>query len=213
MSLAMQRAREEREAAVEQCNTHWMGMMSRQSAANQQMMDAAEASHAERLAVEISKVTALEEASLKQVEESSTKLREVEEALRTSSLDEANAASHRHERILKQSVAKLQQEMSLRLEEERRRWQGQMEVSQRAAAEERAQAIQMLVEQHKGAIELAESQISQLSELLENERATHQRALSPKASKTQRRPQGTQNGLQGFHKRCPKPPKSCAKIV
>ena len=55
-------------------------MMSRQSAANQKLMDSAEASHAERLAVEVAKVTALEEASLKQVEEASTKLREVEEA-------------------------------------------------------------------------------------------------------------------------------------
>ena len=60
--------------------------------------------------VEVGKVASLEEAAVKQIEESSTKLREVEDAVRASSLDELNAASHRHERLLKQSVAKLQQE-------------------------------------------------------------------------------------------------------
>ena len=67
--------------------------------------------------------------------------------------------------------------MSLRLEEERRRWGAQMDVEQRAAAEERAQALAMLEEQHKASVELAEGQIAQLSDLLTNERAAHQRAL------------------------------------
>ena len=44
--------------------------------------DARSAAHGERLAVEVAKVAALEETAMKQVEESSTKLREVEEALR-----------------------------------------------------------------------------------------------------------------------------------
>ena len=177
MGLAMSRAREEREAAVEQCNAHWMGMIGRQSTAAQQAAEAAEAAHAERVALEVGKVATLEEQAVKQVEESSTKLREVEEALRQSSLDELNAAAHRHERLLKQSIAKLQQEMSLRLEEERRRWQSQMDVAQRASTEERAQAVSMLDDQHRAALDLAESQITQLSDILKTERATHQRSL------------------------------------
>ena len=177
MALAMAKAREEREAAVEQCNAHWMGMVGRQSAEAARMAEAAEQAHSERLAVEVAKVAALEEAAMKQVEESSTKLREVEEALRKSASDELAAASHRHERLLKQSVAKLQQEMSLRLEEERRRWQAQAEVQERAAQEQRAQALSMVEEQHRAQIELADSQIGQLSDLLANERAAHQRAL------------------------------------
>ena len=88
MGLAMTRAREEREAAVEQCNAHWMSMVGRQSTESKGAMEAAEAAHAERLAVEVGKVAALEEAGVRQVEEASTKLREVEEALRLSSLDE-----------------------------------------------------------------------------------------------------------------------------
>ena len=108
MGLAMGRAREEREAAVEQCNAHWMGMVGRQSAVAQTAAEAAMAAHAERLAVETGKVSALEEAALRQVEESSTRLREVEQATRASSLDELNAASHRHDRTLRQSVAKLE---------------------------------------------------------------------------------------------------------
>jgi hypothetical protein len=84
-------------------------MVSRQSAAAQAAAEAAEAAHAERLALEVAKVSALEEAAWKHVEESSARLREVEEAVRASSRDELAAASHRHERLLKQSVTKLQQ--------------------------------------------------------------------------------------------------------
>ena len=177
MRLALARAREEREAAVEQCNQHWMGVVSRQSSQAAEAQSAAEAAHAERLAAEVAKVSAMEESMGRQVEESSARLRELEETLRQGSLDEASAAQHRHERLLRQGVAKLQQEMSLRLEEERRRWGAQMDVEQRAAAEERAQALAMLEEQHKASVELAEGQIAQLSDLLANERSAHQRAL------------------------------------
>lgn len=177
MNLALAKAREEREAAVEQCNQHWMGMIGRQSAEAARTAEAAEAAHAERLAMEKAKVAGLEEALAKQVEESSTKLREVEEALRQSSNDELSAASHRHERLIKQSVAKLQQEMGMRLEEERRRWQMQTDVAARAAQEERAQALAMADDQHRAQVELAESQLAQLTDLLSSERAAHQRAL------------------------------------
>ena len=70
----------------------------------------------------------------------------------------------------------------MRLEEERRRWQSQMEVGERAMAEERAQAISMLDDQHKAAMDLAESQIATLSEALHQERAAHVRALDEQSS-------------------------------
>ena len=127
-------------------------------------------------------VTALEEASLKQVEETSLRLRELEEAVRNSSIEELNGASHRHERLLRQSIAKLTQEMSLQLEEERRRWQTQADMAARAAAAERAQAVALLEDQHRAAIDLAESQISQLAEALTSERQAHQRSLDELAA-------------------------------
>jgi len=182
LSLAVQRAREERESSVEQCNAHWMDVLQRQSTAASAAAEAAEAAHVERLASEVAKVSVLEEGSLKHAEDTSTKLRELEEAVRTSTLDELNGASHRHERLLRQSIAKLTQEMSLRLEEERRRWAAQADTAARAAAEERAQAVSLLEDQHRAAIDLAESQLAQLSEALSTERQTHQRALIEQAS-------------------------------
>ena len=182
LSISIQRAKGEREAAVEQCNTHWMDVLQRQSAAATAAAEAAEAAHADRLAAEVAKVTALEEASLKQVEETSLRLRELEEAVRNSSIEELNGASHRHERLLRQSIAKLTQEMSLQLEEERRRWQTQADMAARAAAAERAQAVALLEDQHRAAIDLAESQISQLAEALTSERQAHQRSLDELAA-------------------------------
>lgn len=182
LSISIQRAKGEREAAVEQCNTHWMDVLQRQSAAATAAAEAAEAAHADRLAAEVAKVTALEEASLKQVEETSLRLRDLEEAVRNSSIEELNGASHRHERLLRQSIAKLTQEMSLQLEEERRRWQTQADMAARAAAAERAQAVALLEDQHRAAIDLAESQIGQLAEAITSERQAHQRSLDELAA-------------------------------
>ena len=182
LAISIQRAKGEREAAVEQCNTHWMDVLQRQSAAATAAAEAAEAAHADRLAAEVAKVTALEEASLKQVEETSLRLRDLEEAVRNSSIEELNGASHRHERLLRQSIAKLTQEMSLQLEEERRRWQTQADMAARAAAAERAQAVALLEDQHRAAIDLAESQIGQLAEALTSERQAHQRSLDELAA-------------------------------
>ena len=59
-----------------------------------------------------------------------------------------------------------------------------MDVEQRAAAEERSQALAMIEEQHRAALELAESQVSQLSDLLANERTAFQHALDEQWSES-----------------------------
>ena len=72
--------------------------------------------------------------------------------------------------------------MSLRLEEERRRWQSQAELASRAASEQQRQALALLDETHRTAIEFAESQITQLSDALTSERAAHQREIDERVS-------------------------------
>ncbi|KAL1500296.1 hypothetical protein AB1Y20_012962 [Prymnesium parvum] len=177
LRAAERRAREAREQAVDECNTHWLGVVQQQSEAHAASIAAMQAAAAEQLEQEGRNVEQLELAQLKEVTEASARLREVQEALEAQKKEELEDAARRYEYLLKHTVSKLQQEMMAQLEQERRRWEHQLEEARTSAMDEQQRNLASQAESSRAAVRTAEARVLQLSELLEKERAEHLEAL------------------------------------
>ena len=163
----MARSREEREAAIATCNQHWMEVVQRQSDASAQAAAQAEAHSHEKLETERRKVAVLEEAALEQVQGTSEQVRKFEEAVAHARQEALDAAHNRHEQLMRSSLARLTQECSAALEEEKRQHRTQAAQLQRALVAEGEQAAALLEEQQARVVGLLKGQHAELAAELE----------------------------------------------
>lgn len=172
------RAREVREAAVEECNSHWLGVVAQQSEAHARRIEAVEGRAREVLAEQARKVEGMEEARAREVAEASLKLRQVQEAVAKATREEVEEAGRRQEQSWRQSIGRVVGEMEARLEGERRRWEAQLDEAYEAGRKEGRRAGEAEAKASQVAVAEAEARVGAMGALVERERGEHEAALS-----------------------------------